>query len=90
MNELKRLGIKNTYQVGALPAADSEVLMKAFFEAKIENSQTSGATPEDRNFEIASVLEVKNVDTSKIYVGSTSYPQEAITAAAQAHVAPLH
>lgn len=66
-----------------MPAADSEVLMKALFEAKIENSQTSGATPEDRNFEIASVLEVKNVDTSKIYVGSTSYPQEAITAAAQ-------
>jgi len=83
VNQLTRLGIKRTYQVGALPAADSEVLSKALSAAKIETSQTSGTTAEDRNAEIASVLEIKNIDTSKIYVGSTSYPQEAIAATAE-------
>lgn len=84
VTELKRLGTKNIYQVGALPAADDEILTKAFVDAKIEQASTLAVTPEERNHDIGSILEVKNVDSSKVYIGSTSYPGDAITAAAYA------
>ncbi len=72
VNEIKRLGTKRVHQVGTVPNADLEPVAKALTGASIDLSPLNGQTPEARNASMGVLLESKNIDSSKVFVGSSS------------------
>ncbi len=71
VSELKRLGTKRVHQVGTVPNAELEPLAKALTAASIDLSSVTGETALQRNFSASLLLESMNIDSSKVYVGSS-------------------
>lgn len=80
VSELNRLGTERVYQVGSVPNAELEPLAKSLTAAKVDLSSVTGETPLQRNSSVSRLLESKNVDSSKVYVGSAGNQSTALNA----------